>query len=135
MRVIADRPVQEPDNIGHSQIFFESVVILLARHARVAHLDFGVKITFFSREQRSPSVQLNAAAFHHKIFSIEFRIEQFLFENARRGFGNFAVLLPIIIFRPGIEMKMDDRRFPFPRSAFRVPRYKDRPAVQPRLVG
>ena len=65
--VVADGAVEEPQDIFHAEIFFEGVVVLRPGHAGVADLDFWMQITFLGGEQRAAPVQLDAAAFNHKI--------------------------------------------------------------------
>jgi hypothetical protein len=56
VRVITHRTVQKPNHIFHTEIFPERLVVLLARKARVAHLNFRVQITFLSRQQGAAAV-------------------------------------------------------------------------------
>ena len=38
-------------------------------------------------------------------------MKKFLAEQPGGGFGNLGVLAPVVVFRPAVEMKMDDGRF------------------------
>ena len=61
----------------------------------------------------------------------------FLRSSARRHFGNLAVLPPVVVLGPGVEMKMDNgavSAFRFPLSAF-LTKIGPLSRIQPRLVG
>ena len=86
----------------------ERPVVLRPGQAGIANLDFGMQITFLGGKQRATAVHLDAAAFDDKRPAIKLRAEKPFAQPVRRHFRHFAVLLPVIMFRPGVEMKMDD---------------------------
>jgi len=140
------RAGSQPEHVFHAQILPELLVVLGLRQPRIADLNFRVQITFLRGQQRPAPVNFDAAAFQDKILSVALRVEQALLQQPRGGFGNFGVAPPVLVFRPRIEVKMNDGGFPVRCSVFAsgpggwlparrdvrcsvFPRYENRPRV------
>ena len=91
---------------------------------------FGIEITFLGGDQRAAAVDLDAAAFED-----DRRVEEPLAEAPGRGLGHAAVLLPVGVLGPGVEVEMHDGGFERAGPIDRRTKSGPLSRVQPRLVG
>src|ERR1019366_10048681 len=94
--------------------------------AGIPHLHHGIEIALLGGDQRAAAIHFDAAAFEHELLSLAPGVEQALAEMFGRGDGQAAVLAPIRILRPCVEMKVDDGGLCLFAGP---PSYEDRPAV------
>ena len=112
MRVVANRAFGKPENIFNTEIMLQRVLDVPFPEAGVAHLNFWVEITLLGGQQRAAAVHFNAAAFDNEGFAAEAGVEKFFAEQLGRRFGNLGVPVPAVVFRPAVEMEMNDGCFP-----------------------
>src|SRR5208337_4992672 len=139
MRVVARRTFAQPEYVLDTEILPEGLLVLSARQTGIADLNLRMKITFFGRQQRAAAVYFDYASFQHKGLAVAFGVEEAFPQAARGHFRHPAILLPVVMPRPRVEVEMDDGRVGVRCSMFDVrcfPLYKYRPAVaHPAAVG
>ena len=102
VRVVADAPCAEPDRTRHAKPFRERALVLLARHAGVAHLHVAQQ-PFFGDEHQPIAVHFDAASFEH-----DARLDTRQPRDASDRFADLRVALPVVVLRPRVERPVDE---------------------------
>src|SRR5260370_700206 len=137
--IVPDRSRHQPKNVGDPEIFFQGFINVFSDQSGIAHLNLRIKVTFLRGEQRAAPIDLDPASFDHKVFATALRIEQPLAKQPGPGLRHPAILLPILVLRPRIEMKMHNRRLRLWTLDFGLWTFlfdKNRPAIsRPPTIG
>src|SRR5947207_13486736 len=107
MGTMSDSRRCQPEDGANPQVISKCLIDFLASEARIAHLNFWIQVTLFGGQHCSASVDINASAFENEILAICLRVEKPFAQMLGGAFRDAAVLLPIIVLGPGVEVKMD----------------------------
>ena len=134
VRVVAGHAAGQPEDVGRAEVVACSASSnLLAAQARVANLRLRIAVALLGGEQCAAAVHFDAAAFEHESAVLRLRVEQAFPEPLGRRFRHPAVLPPVGILGPGVEMEMHDGGF---EPAADVAPHEHRAAVaSPAAVG
>src|SRR5258708_18734152 len=108
MGIITDGAGGQHKDSPDSKVGLERFLDLSAAQAGIAHLHLRVQITFFGGQECSAAIHLYAAAFDDKLPAVAFGVEQPFGEQAHRGLRHTAVLLPVGVLGPGVEVEVYD---------------------------
>ena len=138
MCVISRRTRGQPLDIRYAEIGLERLLNLLPPKPGIAHLDLGIEIALLRGQQRAAPVDLNATALNHEVFTVALCLKQPLAEQPGRGLRHAAVLLPILMLGPRIEVEMHNGNLPLRGAVpltlpsdfgFRISDFASRPSL------
>jgi hypothetical protein len=131
--VVARHAARQPEDVGRAQVVaLQGLLEFMPAQAGIAHLHLGIEIALLGGEQRAAAVHVDAAAFEHERASLRIARRTAFPEPLGRGLRHAAVLAPVGILGPGVEVEMHDGGF---EPAADAP-HEDRAAVaSPAAVG
>ena len=103
VRIVPRDPLAEPERVRDAEGIAKDGLELQAGQPGIPGLHFRIEQAFFRGEQRAAAVHVDTTTLEHDL-----RIDQRQREVFRRPIGDLVVVLPVLVLRPGIEMKARD---------------------------
>src|SRR5947208_3867009 len=107
--VVARDSLAEPQDVRHAELVAQDRFDLAPPEPRVSDLHRRIEQTLLGREERAPTIHIDAAALEHDVALAGAGAEQAHLALRGRALRNARILLPVAVLGPGVELEPYDR--------------------------